>query len=327
MTTSNLFDRTPLFEYLREHQLEKWALQLEGLCCERYQPTAHGLMSSWIEAILRLRDLRIDSSVSVSNAVTVEGRIAHIDREQIVNLLMQLHPWRKGPFQFYDIFIDTEWRSNLKWDRLANSADFSGKTILDIGCGNGYYGWKMLAAGAKSVIGCDPMLLYNAQFELIRQFASNSCPHFLLPISDDEIPESLDHFDVTLSMGVLYHRTSPIDHLKKTCGTLKPGGQLILETLIDPASDQSIIVPADRYAKMRNVWFIPSIDMLERWLERTGFKDFKLIDVSTTSTDEQRQTEWMRFDSLSSFLDPIDKTKTIEGYPAPTRAIVSAHRR
>ena len=76
---------------------------------------------------------------------------------------------------------------------------------------------------------------------------------------------------------------------------------------------------------MGNVWFLPSCDTLLGWLRKLGFREPRVIDVTTTSTEEQRSTEWMRFHSLAVFLDPEDSSKSIEGYPAPRRAIVSAY--
>jgi len=77
---------------------------------------------------------------------------------------------------------------------------------------------------------------------------------------------------------------------------------------------------------MRNIWFIPTPAALQRWLRRCGFIDVKIADVSATSLDEQRSTEWMRFESLKDFLDPDDLSKTVEGLPAPRRAILVARR-
>lgn len=124
-------------------------------------------------------------------------------------------------------------------------------------------------------------------------------------------------------MGVLYHRRSPIDHLLALHGALRPGGQLLLETLVVDNEDK-ILVPAGRYAKMRNVWFLPSPDLLAVWLRRAGFRDVATVDVTATTVEEQRQTSWMQFESLADFLDPADNSLTCEGYPAPKRAIVTA---
>jgi tRNA (mo5U34)-methyltransferase len=125
-------------------------------------------------------------------------------------------------------------------------------------------------------------------------------------------------------MGVLYHRRSPIGHLMELQDCLSPGGQLVLETLVIDGGPADCLVPAGRYARMGNVWFIPSSDMLLLWLEKLGFKKPRLVDVTTTTTGEQRATDWMQFHSLANFLDPDDAGKTIEGYPAPRRAIVTA---
>ncbi|MNF68185.1 tRNA (mo5U34)-methyltransferase [compost metagenome] len=88
----------------------------------------------------------------------------------------------------------------------------------------------------------------------------------------------------------------------------------------------TVLVPEDRYAQMRNVWFLPSVAALELWLRRAGFVDVRCVDVSVTSIEEQRSTEWMKFQSLPEFLDPQDPGRTVEGLPAPMRAVLVARK-
>jgi tRNA (mo5U34)-methyltransferase len=126
-------------------------------------------------------------------------------------------------------------------------------------------------------------------------------------------------------MGVLYHRMSPIDHLRELKSFIRKDGELVLETLIIENDDINILIPEDRYAKMRNVWFIPTPDLLVRMLERAGFKNIQVVNINQTSIEEQRSTQWMEFESLEDFLDPEDHNKTIEGYPAPKRVVVIAN--
>ncbi len=125
-------------------------------------------------------------------------------------------------------------------------------------------------------------------------------------------------------MGILYHRRSPMDHLQELRDCLRPGGQLVLETLVIEGELGHTLVPQGRYARMGNVWFLPSCETLMSWLKKMGFEEPELIDVSVTTTDEQRSTDWMCFHSLSDFLDPEDHSKSIEGHPAPRRAIITA---
>ncbi|GAA5510276.1 tRNA 5-methoxyuridine(34)/uridine 5-oxyacetic acid(34) synthase CmoB [Novipirellula caenicola] len=321
-----LLDREALFEQLCQRGLSDWASELRQICRERFHPSKHGNLEKWKSAWQSLPDCQ-DATIDASgDAVTIRGSfVADASQaDSLTETLMQMHPWRKGPFDFFGVSLDTEWRSNLKWDRLAESLDFRGKSVLDVGCGNGYYGWRMIDAGAEWVLGCDPYLLYVMQFEAIRRYAQEPEKHFIVPLADTDLPRQLQAFDLALSMGVLYHRTSPIDHLQTLAETLKPGGQVVVETLVISSEDEEVLVPEDRYAKMRNVWFIPSVPMLNRWLRRTGFERIEVIDVTPTTTAEQRATPWMTFHSLVDFLDPVDPSRTVEGYPSPVRAIVVA---
>ena len=254
---------------------------------------------------------------------------SHPDRQQLYQTLQSLKPWRKGPFNLFGLEIDTEWRSDWKWSRLEdNGVDFSNKTVLDIGCGNGYYLWRMLGAGAKLALGIDPSPRFILQWQIIKHYLAQTqpdlCRAFVLPIGVEALPDALQAFDMTVSMGVFYHRKSPIEHLAQLRSTLRPGGQLILETLVVDGDVNAVLVPQDRYAKMPNVWFLPSTAALELWLHRCRFKDIRLLDLATTTTDEQRKTDWIDSQSLPDFLDPNDSTKTIEGYPAPKRALFTA---
>ena len=138
--------------------------------------------------------------------------------------------------------------------------------------------------------------------------------------------QPLAAFDTVFSMGVLYHRKSPLDHLSQLRAQLVNGGELVLETLVVDGDENTVLVPMDRYAKMKNVYFIPSVAALIHWLQKSGFKNVRCVDVAVTSLEEQRKTDWLENESLIDFLDPNDHSKTIEGYPAPKRAVILANK-
>jgi len=269
------------------------------------------------------------SQLNLGDGVIV-GQSDDLSEEQLRQLesqLRQLHPWRKGPFDLFGLHIDTEWRSDWKWDRLKEGiAPLNGRLVLDVGCGNGYHCWRMAGDGARLVIGLDPFLLYVAQYQAIRHFVGDEVSAYVLPLGIEDLPEALAAFDTVFSMGVLYHRRSPLDHLITLREALRPGGELVLETLIIEGEAGQILVPEGRYAQMRNVWFIPSLPTLLGWLRKCGFVQEKLVDVTPTTVEEQRSTDWMTFNSLPDFLDKEDSRKTVEGYPAPKRAVVTAIR-
>jgi tRNA (mo5U34)-methyltransferase len=214
----------------------------------------------------------------------------------------------------------------LKWNRIKDSIEpLDGRTILDVGCGNGYYAMKMRGMGARLVIGIEPTLLYVIQFLAICHFIQTEPVH-VLPIRLQELPSNSNAFDTVFSMGVLYHQKSPEEHLSALISSLKSGGELILETLILPGTEPIARRPEKRYARMRNVWLLPTLPKLKSWLTDSGFNKIRLIDVSQTTTEEQRTTEWMPFESLAKALDPTDPTRTIEGWPAPCRVALACNK-
>lgn len=282
-----------------------WADALLPLVAERLSPAAHGDFNRWQDALAAIGASRDDPP-------------------RLRDALLELRPWRKGPFEFGGVMIDAEWQSDLKWSRVAKAIEpLAGRSVLDVGCGNGYYACRMRDAGAANVIGIDPTLLYVMQFLAVNLFRRDD-GIAVLPLRLEELPAASRRFDTTFSMGVLYHQRAPIDHLRQLRGTLRPGGQLVLETIVLPDDVPYAATPPDRYARMKNVWLLPGIPELLTWLGRTGFTDVQVADLARTTPDEQRSTEWMPFESLAEALDPEDRSLTVEGWPAPHRAVLTA---
>ncbi|MBT4123781.1 MAG: tRNA 5-methoxyuridine(34)/uridine 5-oxyacetic acid(34) synthase CmoB [Candidatus Ruthia sp.] len=247
----------------------------------------------------------------------------NINKAQLESSLKQLMPWRKGPYQIDNLQLDSEWRGDMKWDRVTpHIQSLKGKTVLDVGAGNGYFTYLMALSGAEIALGIEPFLLFNYQFQAVRSLINNSPNAFVLPLKLEQIP-SKPIFDTVFSMGVLYHQKNHLLHLQQLKEIMSEGGELVLETLVIDKQHGDQIIPEDRYARMRNVWCLPSTDTLHTWLEQTGFKNIKLVDVTKTTPKEQRATHWIgdNTQSLKDFLDPNDDNLTIEGLPAPKRAI------
>ncbi len=310
-----------LINHLNKTPLKEWAQTLPNRVEEKLTQE-HGDFPRWQAVLNELPEL-VATHIDLTQDFTINGQVTSEQRQQLEQTLRKLIPWRKGPFKLFDIHIDTEWHSDWKWQRVSPHIDLTDKRILDVGCGNGYYQWRMLGAGARYVLGIDPNLLFLCQFHAIKKYLPDY-PLWILPFTLDDFPTQSESFDVTFSMGVFYHRRSPIDHLLELKDTLVKGGQLVLETLVIDGDAQQVLVPDDRYAQMRNVWFLPSIEALTRWLKRTGFSNIRCVDVNQTSIQEQRATDWMTFKSLPDFLNPNDHSLTIEGLPAPKRAVFIA---
>ena len=322
-----MIDYSEFYSYLKTTSLKDIAEVFAARADAAMRSLSHGDFDTWQRAIEAMPPVSGYDTDLDAATVTIgsPGDLNSVEQTALRDRLMQLHPWRKGPFELFGIQIDTEWRSDLKWARLAGHVNLKDKLILDVGCGNGYYLFRMLGAGAKAAVGVDPFLLYVMQFQAINKYVQTS-KAAVLPLGAKDIPGNCGCFDTVFSMGILYHRRRPKDHLHQLHGFLKPGGQVVLETIVLDTDKEELLVPDGRYAKMRNVWTIASPLLLQKWLAECGFEKIEILDITKTTLTEQRKTDWMTFESLDDFLDPHDDTKTIEGYPAPVRAILIAQK-
>ena len=327
MKTKSL-DFSGFFEEMRKTPIAGDSEALEKKTRHKLQTANHGDFLTWLDVLNDLPQAS-PSKLDLSLPAVQIGVAQDLLEEQntiLLASLKKLHPWRKGPFELFGNLIDTEWRSDLKWARIEKAIQpLSGRTILDIGCGNGYYLWRMVGAGAKLALGVDPSLHYAVQFQVFQKYIQNT-RLAVLPLGVEDLPSDLAGFDTVFSMGLLYHRRDPVAHLQQLSGFLRPEGELVLETLVIDGAVGEWLKPGERYAKMRNVWNIPTCGTAEQWLAQAGLKNIRCVDVSVTTLDEQRKTEWMTYESLDDFLDPKDSTKTVEGYPAPKRAVFVAQK-
>ena len=312
----------------REFKLGPWVEELTRIISEKraFLDIAKGNVQRYKSLVESLPDF-VPSKIDLGgNHVLVgdESDIPMDGKKDLHEKLAQLSPWRKGPFNLFGVDIDTEWQSWMKWDRLLpHLPKLAGRRILDIGSSNGYYMFRMAAENPLLVLGLEPQSSFYYQYLAVQKFLRQENV-FCLPIPHDQLPGMEQYFDLVFCMGVLYHRKSPIEMLKSIHDSLKKGGQIVLENLVLDTRENLCLFPKDRYGKMRNVFFIPDLLAMESWLARAGFTHIQCVDVAKTSCEEQRKTDWIQTESLVDFLDPDDPDKTIEGYPAPVRAVFIA---
>ena len=313
-----------LHKILSRTKIKHW----KDIIPNKLEDLNHGDLQNWLQVFDHLPKIDTQNIDLTLDKVKIgdESELQNQSKKELISQLKTLHPWRKGPFDFFGININTEWRSDLKWNRLKSQIrPLKNRMVLDIGCGNGYHCLRMAGEEAKLVIGVDPYILFVVQFMVFKKYLKDY-PVFIIPTGIEALPKNQPFFDTVFSMGVFYHRKSPFDHLQELRALLKDGGELVLETLVIDGGQNCVFIPPDRYAKMRNVWFLPSPTTMIQWLNRVGFKNPRLIDVTKTSLEEQRKTDWMTYESLDDFLHPVNNELTIENLPAPKRAIFLAEK-
>lgn len=321
----------PFLEELGRWNLEPHAAVLQTCLNDRLREIADGDRKGQLysDLMARLPAVR-PTAVDLGHDWIRIGRPEDLPREarqDFSDALRRLIPWRKGPYEIFGIRVDSEWASCLKWQRLAPClASLAGRRVLDIGSSSGYYMFRMLPSAPNLVLGIEPYLTFYFQFQLLQHYIA--APNiFTLPLRLEAFPVLAEYFDTVFCMGILYHQREPLPALTRIGQLLRPGGELVLETLILSGEKNDVLRPTGRYAKMNNVYTVPTVRRIDKWLRQAGFRRIRCVNMTPTTPAEQRRTDWMPFESLTDFLDPGNPDATIEGHPAPLRAIVLAERR
>jgi tRNA (mo5U34)-methyltransferase len=266
----------------------------------------------------KVTNYKLNDTIEIELDKSYESEYADLIEDSAKLML----PWRKGPFKIGSLFIDTEWQSFIKYNLLEPHFNLKDKIVADVGCNNGYYMFRMLSQKPKKLVGFDPSALFYMQFSFINSFINSDIKYELLGI---EHIEHYEHkFDTIFCLGVLYHRSDPIGSLKSLYKSLNKDGKLILDTFMIDGNEDICLTPKERYSKIPNIYFIPTINALKNWCFRAGFKEVEILTVKKTELNEQRKTDWINSQSLNDFLDPKNPDLTIEGYPAPKRVYIKA---
>ena len=223
-----LFDPCPV--YLSD--LVSDSKLLHSICLQRmnvfYEKggLSNDTLKSYDEIAKMIQELPlISSKVLVVN----EDELAFGDKDELSDNEMgilkrcveQLKPWKKGPLNLFGIHIDTEWRSDWKWKRLQQSLpNLKDKVICDLGCGNGYFMYRMLEYNPKLVVGIDPNLHALLEFKLFSRVSGIDNIKFEY-LRGDVMSSMIGAFDVVFCLGVLYHTNDPIGMLKDIHKSMK----------------------------------------------------------------------------------------------------------
>ena len=262
-----------------------------------------------------------DCQLSLQDKVTLTCKDISEENKQLIHeSAVGLKPWRKGPFEVFDTYINAEWQSFIKYNLLRPYFNLEDKIVGDIGCNNGYYLFRMLEDNPKKLVGFDPSALCKLQFDFTNHFAKTDIKFELLGV--EHLPFYEHKFDVLFCLGVLYHRSDPVKTLKELHKALNKDGEILLDTFMIDGDEPKALCPGKTYSKIPNIYFVPTVNALKNWSEKAKFSSFEVLEIKKTDLDEQRKTEWILGESLGDFLDKNNPELTIEGYPAPKRVYV-----
>jgi tRNA (mo5U34)-methyltransferase len=314
-------------DYLESHT-SLLSKEIMTLRAERHTKLSELRYQAMQQALDRLPDIKV-SKFDASTDIIQIGAAQDLNpqtKELIAQAIEAFVPWRKGPFDIFGEVIDAEWRSELKWNRvLPHLRPLKDKKVCDIGCNNGYFMYRMLPHEPRLVVGLEPESRNVLNFNFLQKYARAESL-FFEPLGIEHMNLYPGFFDTVFCMGILYHHTDPVGLLKKIFGAMAKGGQLIVECQGIPGEEPLALMPENRYANARGFWWLPTRSCLEHWLKRSGFTKVETFADLVLTSEEQRRSSHAPINSLDDFLDKEDRSKTIEGYPAPRRFYVSAIR-
>jgi 2-polyprenyl-3-methyl-5-hydroxy-6-metoxy-1,4-benzoquinol methylase len=161
---------------------------------------------------------------------------------------------------------------------VAEAFDFQGKTVLDVGCGDGAYTSEFPALGARKVLGIDPasaaVEAATIRCELmgidkVARFAVGNIYALDRLLSEES-------FDCIVIRGVLHH----LPDAERAISALSSyGGTLII---VEPNGSNPILKVLERYSKYHveheEQSFTPQL--IRRWLRDAGFHDLQTTLVN-----------------------------------------------
>jgi tRNA (mo5U34)-methyltransferase len=153
--------------------------------------------------------------------------------------------------------------------------DLSGKTVLDIGCWDGFFSFECERRGAKRVVATDIWeTLGRDAFDFARAELGSAVEPLECSVYD--LPDLLDErFDLVLFLGVLYHLKHPLLAIEKISDVTAPGGLVITETAVDAESlmDRPLMAfyPGDELNGDPTNWWTPNVPALASMLGVSGF--------------------------------------------------------
>ena len=158
---------------------------------------------------------------------------------------------------------------------LLNTIDFRGKSVLDIGCWDGFQLFYAESQGASRVVGVDDLSQRHGG-EQARDFARRhlkSKVEFVNMSVYDLTPKNIGTFDIVMMFGVLYHLIHPLLGIEKACGVCK--SDFLMSSHFIPSTDTSpwcMLYPGEELAGDKTNWSGPNRSWIKHALEIQSFK-------------------------------------------------------
>jgi SAM-dependent methyltransferase len=138
-------------------------------------------------------------------------------------------------------------------DRYGGS--LAGKTVLDLGCCQGYWSFEAVRTGAESSIGIDASdaFLREAGALAVLFDLKHRCAFRRAQIEEDPWWRDVPNVDVTLALGLFYYLTDPILVLRKALGRTRETFVIDTETVVADSAILRVMPQVESELTVRGV--------------------------------------------------------------------------
>ena len=174
--------------------------------------------------------------------------------------------------------IDVE---KLEKTYLFDTLDLNNKSVLDIGCWDGYFSFQSEKHGANRVVSFDnPECRWGATagYDFLHTHFNSKATFVRGNVYDINNIFKFKEFDVVLCYGVLYHLSDPLlalDNMFHCCNDI-----IAFEGIFSEATDPILeLIPLSKFNNDDSNIYIPSISYMKLIAEYNGFSMIKISDT------------------------------------------------
>ncbi|MCW5970430.1 MAG: DUF1698 domain-containing protein [Blastocatellales bacterium] len=179
------------------------------------------------------------------------------------------------------------------YERFGLPADLTGRSVIDIGCWDGFYSFESARRGAR-VVAVDCWRPEN--FFTAREALNLDIPFHELSVYEST-RDRLGAFDITLFLGVLYHLRHPLLALERVCEVTREVA--IIEThasdnLFETEHPVMEFYEIDELGGQYDNWWGPNTSCLVKMVRAAGFARAEVIRRQASRAVVRAHRKWER---------------------------------
>jgi len=162
-----------------------------------------------------------------------------------------------------------------KLEMMRLPADLSGKSILDIGCNEGFFSFDAERRGAKRVVAIDKSSDARDKFHLIKELMHSRVEFQFADLLELD-PNKLGKFDIVFFLSVFHHLRYPFQVLDRIFELTREYAIMeFVEAVPEEDLGQSVLVR--KLSKKGHLHILPTRQFTIEMLTRAGYREIEIL--------------------------------------------------